>query len=142
MQRDNFYSKISKRSFSKIYKNYSKGKISRVLPANIILSPFPYGFHPCNGEMQERVDLRVSLTHLAQGNQEREKGREKGGRGEREREREGRERRERKREKGRRNCCWPKSASTVGQSEARLEGAIVCKEQRAIVDKGIDAPRV
>lgn len=142
MQKDNFYSKISKRSFSKIYKNYSKGKISRVLPANIILSPFPYGFHPCNGEMQERVDLRVSLTHLAQRNQEREKGREKGGRGEREREREGRERRERKREKGRRNCCWPKSASTVGQSEARLEGAIVCKEQRAIVDKGIDAPRV
>ena len=148
MQRDNFYSKISKRSFSKIYKNYSKGKISRVLPANIILSPFPYGFHPCNGEMQERVDLRVSLTHLAQGNQKREKGRERGKGEEREKERErerergGRERRERKREKGRRNCCWPKSASTVGQSEARLEGAIVCKEQRAIVDKGIDAPRV
>ena len=89
MQRDNFYSKISKRSFSKIYKNYSKGKISRVLPANIILSPFPYGFHPCNGEMQERVDLRVSLTHSAQGNQEREKERKREGRGERERERKG-----------------------------------------------------
>lgn len=32
--------------------------------------------------------------------------------------------------------------ASVGCSEARLEGAIVCKEQRAIVDKGIDAPRV
>ena len=118
MQRDNFYSKISKRSFSKIYKNYSKGKISRVLPANIILSPFPYGFHPCNGEMQERVDLRVSLTHLAQGNQKREKGRERGKGEEREKERE--------REKELLLAevsvdCWPVGGST--RRSNRLQGA-------------------
>ena len=100
MQRDNFYSKISKRSFSKIYKNYSKGKISRVLPANIILSPFPYDFHPCNEEIQERVTCAFHSRTWPKGikrerkgerreEEEREKGRERGGRGERERERKG-----------------------------------------------------
>lgn len=133
MQRDNFYSKISKRSFSKIYKNYSKGKISRVLPANIILSPFPYGFHPCNGEMQERVDLRVSLTHLAQGNQKREKGRERGKGEEREKERERKgergegEEREKEREREKELLlaevsvdCWPVGGST--RRSNRLQG--------------------
>lgn len=100
MQKDNFYSKISKRSFSKIYKNYSKGKISRVLPANIILSPFPYDFHPCNEEIQERVTCAFHSRTWPKGikrerkgerreEEEREKGRERGGRGERERERKG-----------------------------------------------------
>lgn len=134
MQKDNFYSKISKRSFSKIYKNYSKGKISRVLPANIILSPFPYGFHPCNGEMQERVDLRVSLTHLAQGNQKREKGRERGKGEEREKERERKgergegEEREKEREREKELLlaevsvdCWPVGGST--RRSNRLQGA-------------------
>ena len=99
MQKDNFYSKISKRSFSKIYKNYSKGKISRVLPANIILSPFPYDFHPCNEEIQERVTCAFHSRTWPKGikrerkgerreEEEREKGRERGGRGEREREKE------------------------------------------------------
>lgn len=118
MQRDNFYSKISKRSFSKIYKNYSKGKISRVLPANIILSPFPYGFHPCNGEMQERVDLRVSLTHSAQGNQEREKERKREGRGER----------ERKREKGREG-----GGRGERERERKGEGIVVGRSQRRLL---------
>lgn len=118
MQRDNFYSKISKRSFSKIYKNYSKGKISRVLPANIILSPFPYGFHPCNGEMQERVDLRVSLTHSAQGNQEREKERKREGRGER----------ERKREKGR-----ERGGRGERERERKGEGIVVGRSQRRLL---------
>lgn len=118
MQKDNFYSKISKRSFSKIYKNYSKGKISRVLPANIILSPFPYGFHPCNGEMQERVDLRVSLTHSAQGNQEREKERKREGRGER----------ERKREKGR-----ERGGRGERERERKGEGIVVGRSQRRLL---------
>lgn len=76
-------------SFSKIYKNYSKEKISRVVPVNIILSPFPYGFHPYNGEMHEG-DLRVSLTHSAQGNSgKREEERRERGEKERKRERNG-----------------------------------------------------
>lgn len=118
MQRDNFYSKISKRSFSKIYKNYSKGKISRVLPANIILSPFPYGFHPCNGEMQERVTCAFHSRTRPKGIKRERKG-EKGRRErrerkrERKREREGRERRERERErKG--------EGIVVGRSQRRL----------------------
>lgn len=62
------------KNFSKICKNYSKEKISRVVPVNIILSPFPYGFHPYNGEMHEG-DLRVSLK----GTQARKRKRERGG---------------------------------------------------------------
>lgn len=133
MQKDNFYSKISKRSFSKIYKNYSKGKISHVLPVNIILSPFlPFhGFHPCNGG---EGDLRVSLTHLAQGNQKREKGRERGKGEEREKERERKgergegEEREKEREREKELLlaevsvdCWPVGGST--RRSNRLQGA-------------------
>lgn len=73
------------KNFSKICKNYSKEKISRVVPVNIILSPFPYGFHPYNGEMHEG-DLRVSLKGTQARKRERERRRERiVGRGERRR---------------------------------------------------------
>ena len=133
MQRDNFYSKISKRSFSKIYKNYSKGKISRVLPANIILSPFPYDFHPCNEEIQERVTCAFHSRTRPKGIK-REKKRERGKGEEREKERERKgergegEEREKEREREKELLlaevsvdCWPVGGST--RRSNRLQGA-------------------